>query len=334
VKGRQRRRGRSSSGGKGATPPPPPLTGEDRHGPAPPPHETAQATAEATLHRPLRRRAAALGAVATVSVAVWGAYTGTTTWLDDRRVDVRLMGGSIDVGIINELFETSGQVAVVNESRRGVTLTRGEVRVGDRRAGTVNEVIPGGAPRSEVRPQASAQPLPMTVSADTSQSIGLLWDIDPDDEGVRRQLIDAAKKPIELTLRLRFEPGGWREIDIRSGFISGPQLALANHLVKLRVEHRAVVGMRLPWEGQHSRAIGRLRLWRGDAGRPTRTVTRPVDDGDDIRFPLPSLRPGTYPWAMTIDGQLVRVGQFSTPCRRLREGSLELEELDVCGSHA
>jgi hypothetical protein len=288
--------------------------------------------------RHLWRLAPRVGAIATVLVALWGAFTGTTAWLEDRRVDIDVFPQRFDFPSENgPQFVPYVQVDLVNDSRRGVTLTSGEVRHDGNMVGTLwalrrdKRITDSGAPTSlTLEP---AEPLPVTLPPESSFQVTLLWNL----TGIStRTGIDAAIQKLlengaaieEFEVSLDFVPGGSREVSVRSSRDDvGPRLP--ENVAVLIFRTRTVIGMRIAWD-EPSYEMATLRLWRGEASRPSRVVRRPGGEHDELLFPLPELPRGRYTWAIAIRNEIISVGRFTTPCSKVDQRSRVVESWQAC----
>src|SRR4051812_35652465 len=72
----------------------------------------------------LRRVGGGLGAVLTVTAALWGAVTGTLAWRDQQHIKLLVNAQDVTVG---DGFDAV-RISVVNSSSRAVALIDGELR--------------------------------------------------------------------------------------------------------------------------------------------------------------------------------------------------------------
>jgi hypothetical protein len=292
----------------GATPDSPPTDASEQ---TEVPPEPEQARPSARLQR-LKGAGKPAAGVLTIVIALWGAFTGTLAWLQNREI-------SVDVSAeTNTAFYSLGQygigtdqlrVAVINSSSRGVTLSSGEVLYRDVIAG---QII--GVSADSGQTPATPSALPYTVAANTSARLVLDWRV-----GLAAQPALEAALPIpaaarRMSVRLHFEPGGVRTVALLTGqappVINGwlTFLTLAgNRVTGLAIESAARTG---------APAIATLKLWdlASQASGPVVTSRRPVGWQVPARFDLSSLAPATYAFAFSADQATVVTGVLHTKC--------------------
>ena len=182
---------------------------------------------------PSRRFFGTVGAALTVAAAVWGALTGTLALIDQRQVELTIR---VDDRYLLNGPEEGIRVNFINSSNRGVALVGGEVRAEGEQVGRIVGVVLN---QRDLSPPAwSPVPwrrFPVTIASQQAVAGAVLWDKpslratgvgaaprDPigelqerlaeldykaRDSGQRRPRAVHA----QVQLRLRFEPGGWRE---------------------------------------------------------------------------------------------------------------------------
>jgi hypothetical protein len=276
----------------------------------------------------MRRWAGWAAGVVTFALALVGAYTGLSDWLDDRRVTLRLsaerysgpVGGPIRVGILNR-------------SRRGVSFREGSVRAEGRRIGRVTGIVldpalldPARHSAAELR--AASRPLPVAVDGEQALAGAIVWEAVPDQQTVEQLLFEPPSGPrpwplhgVPLNLELRFEPGEVQTVRVPAVLWPAGAEATASVLERppwrasLRVRGDAVTAVELRRAIDRFPAVATLDVWRQAARRVARSVTRPVTGTSPAAaFPLGRLDPGTYVWAIRVEGQTVASGVFDTPC--------------------
>jgi hypothetical protein len=322
--------------------------GSSRQGQARPRQLAKESLTPALLNRRgAIARVTQVGAVATLLIALWGAYTGTTSWLADRRIDVELSGDRAGYAAPNSALgrgsRPDAEVAIVNASRRGVNLTRGDIWLGGKRVGRVDGVIPENQPLDEqavwLNPDKFTMRLPMALAPESSLPARLLWQ--PERAAVER--LDAMSmrtdKEFERTngrrssiatvsVRLRFEPGGWRQVRLPMDTLALPDIS--NNEASVWYDKLRAVAVTLYWPSRRPN-IATVRLWRNDAPRPTRTEQQPIAGTGMISIPLHALPDGNYKWTLSAGEQQLTGGYFRTPCRSRKAvskdgGPVELRE--------
>jgi hypothetical protein len=248
--------------------------------------------------------------VATFLIALWGAWTGTTAWRDARRLSLRIEAMPLSARIS---LERPIRVSVVNLSLRSVNIVGGDVLVGEEILGVVEEIADVGGQLK--RPS----PLPFTVAAGGSVAAQLRWHYSPKARpGVAQRVW---RRRAGLTLRLRLEPGGSRDVAVPVVLKGRPRVNPAYQITTQApwTEPEVIVGrrgnvssMRLTWSAGADLppALATLRIWSRRGLRPRLTVTRPVR----AVIPLPRLPSGQYVWSVSIADEIVASGELTLPC--------------------
>jgi hypothetical protein len=288
-----------------------------------------------------KRNVRALAAGVTFLLAVLGAYTGTSAWLDQRRISVRVTPAPYPAATQAEPIEA----ALVNRSQRSVALTSGRVLldgedVGD--VGALRTELPLGW-RFLIRRDVldGARPLPVTLEPGTSTTAAFFWDTTSEraSDFVRRRMdvpFDDAENgraprqrvPLRMELELRLDPGGTntsRVTVVRPRSVSAHQLSSPN--MNATVRNRRVTGLQTT--GALPEGVATLRIWDSRSAAPVRMVSRPIS-GPGTRFPVDVLRRGRYSWALeTRDDTFT--GEFVSPCdpkRSIRR--VDLVSIEEC----
>jgi hypothetical protein len=104
-----------------------------------------------------------------------GAYTGTASYIEDRRVVIDLSATPTLVSQLDDLVP----VTLVNRSRRAIVLRRGEVLLEGRKVGSIDFVTKVERPldiSAILRdPEREGEPLPITISGDTTLRLRASW---------------------------------------------------------------------------------------------------------------------------------------------------------------
>jgi hypothetical protein len=267
-------------------------------------------------------------------IALWGAVTGTLAQLEDRRTDIDVESRDIYVAT------GSGrpiEVAIINKSRHSTQFTGGKVLLAGKNVGFVTDLVPPTTTDplpSSVEP-TSTSAVPITIPAETSVHGFLLWvperDVasrfQPDKPQPKDPLkvlgkLNGKLLPLKLELELDFSPGHAKKtrVDVQPS---------DEALITERAHARGMVsGFRADAPLQTGRRVGRisvhgpspngpgvatLKLWTRSSKRAIATITRPYDNVG-AEFTLPRLKPGTYEFVVTVNGQGVGAGTFRTPC--------------------
>lgn len=77
-----------------------------------------------------RQRAAAAGALTTLAIAVWGAYTGTVSWRDQRRTSVEVAASGGVMIRDYQTFASDMAVTIINTSGNPVVLESAALEFG------------------------------------------------------------------------------------------------------------------------------------------------------------------------------------------------------------
>lgn len=268
-----------------------------------------------------------LGAIATFAIALVGAITG---WISFHRsnnihVEITPRQASFDA--------RSFDVGLINSSQRAVTLREGIVRFDGGMLGRVTRFVPGpgaGDPRSAEERVAGALQVPFALAAGQALAGTLEWALPAEGYGPEmlrkfERYLSADRRggqPADkrFTLEVDIEPGD----DVSSpilltvtGFDKATQdghLRGWHSLLSLEKRSRAVNAL-VVFAGETTAAIASFELW-GSRAKPLLTGRRPV--GQSVRFArfaVPKdLAPGSYSWAVSINGAPTAIGRFKTPC--------------------
>jgi hypothetical protein len=288
-----------------------------------------------------RRTVRTLAAGVTFLLAVLGAYTGTSAWLDQRRISVRVTPAPYPAATQAEPIEA----ALVNRSQRSVALTSGRVLLDGEDVGDVTALrteLPLGW-RFLIRRDVvdGARPLPVTLEPGTSTTAAFFWDTTGEraSDLVRRRMnvpLDDAvderaprrRVPLRMELELHLDPGGTKTnrvtvVQPRSA----SSLQLSSPDMDAIVRNRRVTGLQAT--GALPEGVATLRIWDSRSAAPVRVVSRPIS-GPGTRFPIDVLRRGRYSWALeTRDDTFT--GQFVSPCdpkRKIRR--VDLVSIEEC----
>jgi hypothetical protein len=256
-----------------------------------------------------------LGAGGTFLIAVLGAVTGTIAWLDTRDPDIDLDASArAGVSLVSDrIVPEDVTVAVVNKSSRGLSLVEGKVQLA---GASVGDVVAAASEPGATSDRASALPtlLPRTIPSEGTSRLRLQWR--PVSARGRDLMKEARRSPENrrLTLRLRFEPGGWEQATVHVG--SSPR-ALGGWSPLVTIADKRLIGMGLQVDDPGSGpALATLRVWPQNSGTRDAVFTssRPVAWGLPAFFPLPRLAPGTYLYSLAAEDQTVGAGSVRTPC--------------------
>lgn len=291
-------------------------------------HDHKVPSSQAPPTRP-RRSTVFVGAV-TFLLAVWGAYTGTLAWRDDRRVVVHL---SAQPYIGPQLGEGLIRFSIINQSRHAVAITGGDVLLQGRKIGTLASVL------TDLRSvdlfsvasrefEQRSQLLPLGVGAESTTALAALWHTTDFDFALEKldeaNTLDDKELPVirpsrtRLELRLHLVPGGERvvHVPVLAAPAADPDRdtgAASGWSTRLRLRSRRVTDMFVR-SSEDRRRVATLKLWTTTSSKPIRTLTRPL--GENIgRFRLDWLGRGTYVWALDDGHSVVGVGTLVQPCR-------------------
>jgi hypothetical protein len=146
-----------------------------------------------------------------------------------------------------------------------------------------------------------------------------------------REFADAkkiARRHLMLTVRVEFEPGGNRSIEVPIDVEPFARPA-AGWRASMVLDKGVITTITATQPGRPVPVIATLRLWSADSASSIRRITRPVlpavissanAGAASARFPLGRLRRGRYAWAVTVGSNVEQAGILVTPCLQSKDG--------------